>query len=391
MSVDPKKFGLTPSLVETVKEALKGDQHKIDANKNNKIDAHDFKLLRQKKDTKLVAKPQYDKMRPAFKEEAEQVDELSKKTLGSYATKAADSAATHTGAAAAYGSSSKHPDAAKMAQHQAKAAKRTVGLQKAVGKLTKEEAVTEADDAVAKQIAAKKDAMQKQIQQKIAQKQMSAMQAKANKRLSSINASNDKCSCGTTNESKMKCEVHGDKGNGIKGGKEKIEVNPPLREASDLPKKVVTKGHEIAKSLIKHRAKVREPYAVGMATAKKSAGIKEDAEQVDEVSAEVKKNNPLVFGDKKKSNPLVYGDKKRDNPLVHGDKKKSNPLVHREDIQVDELSNKTLQSYKSKSENEIGDAAKKIRGKAKNTVDAKKVYNRIKGIQLASKKLNKKD
>jgi hypothetical protein len=74
-----------------------------------------------------------------------------------------------------------------------------------------------------------------------------------------------------------------------------------------------------------------------MATAKKSAGIKEDAEQ------------------------------------------------------VDELSNKTLQSYKSKSENEIGDAAKKIRGKAKNTVDAKKVYNRIKGIQLASKKLNKKD
>jgi hypothetical protein len=145
--------------------------------------------------------------------------------------------------------------------------------------------VTEAEDAVAKQIAAKKDAMQKQIQQKIAQKQMSAMQAKANKRLSSINASNDKCSCGTTNESKMKCEVHGDKGNGIKGGKEKIEVNPPLREASDLPKKVVTKGHEIAKSLIKHKSKVNEPYAVGMAAAKKSAGIKEDAEQVDELSS----------------------------------------------------------------------------------------------------------
>lgn len=28
-------------------EALKGDQHKIDKNKNNKIDAHDFKLLRK--------------------------------------------------------------------------------------------------------------------------------------------------------------------------------------------------------------------------------------------------------------------------------------------------------------------------------------------------------
>ena len=44
-------------------EALKGDQHKIDANKNNKIDAHDFKLLRGKK--KDVA------------EEAEHVDENS--------------------------------------------------------------------------------------------------------------------------------------------------------------------------------------------------------------------------------------------------------------------------------------------------------------------------
>ena len=30
-------------------EALKGDQHKIDKNKNNKIDAHDFKLLRGEK------------------------------------------------------------------------------------------------------------------------------------------------------------------------------------------------------------------------------------------------------------------------------------------------------------------------------------------------------
>jgi len=32
---------------EEVNEELSGDQHKIDANKNNKIDAHDFKLLRK--------------------------------------------------------------------------------------------------------------------------------------------------------------------------------------------------------------------------------------------------------------------------------------------------------------------------------------------------------
>lgn len=45
---------------EEVDEALKGNQHKIDANKNGKVDAHDFKLLRKKK---------------GVKEEAEQVDE----------------------------------------------------------------------------------------------------------------------------------------------------------------------------------------------------------------------------------------------------------------------------------------------------------------------------
>lgn len=52
-------------------EELKGSQHKIDANKNGKIDAHDFKLLRGKK--KKVA------------EEAEQVDEkldMKKASMG---------------------------------------------------------------------------------------------------------------------------------------------------------------------------------------------------------------------------------------------------------------------------------------------------------------------
>jgi len=44
-------------------ESLKGNQHKIDKNKNNKIDAHDFKLLR------------------AQKEEVEELDELSIGTL----------------------------------------------------------------------------------------------------------------------------------------------------------------------------------------------------------------------------------------------------------------------------------------------------------------------
>ena len=44
-----------------LKEELKGNQHKIDANKNGKVDAEDFKLLRAKKDMK--------------KEEVEELDE----------------------------------------------------------------------------------------------------------------------------------------------------------------------------------------------------------------------------------------------------------------------------------------------------------------------------
>ena len=52
---------------------LVGNQHKIDANKNGKVDAHDFKLLRKKKE---VA------------EEAEQIDELETATLQSYRKKA---------------------------------------------------------------------------------------------------------------------------------------------------------------------------------------------------------------------------------------------------------------------------------------------------------------
>lgn len=35
--------------VEQTDEALKGNQHKIDANKNGKVDAHDFKILRNAK------------------------------------------------------------------------------------------------------------------------------------------------------------------------------------------------------------------------------------------------------------------------------------------------------------------------------------------------------
>lgn len=68
------RHGYNPGEDEKVYEALKGSQHKIDANKNGKVDAHDFHLLRKKK---KVA------------EEAEELEELSKSTMGAYTKKAA--------------------------------------------------------------------------------------------------------------------------------------------------------------------------------------------------------------------------------------------------------------------------------------------------------------
>ena len=54
-----------------LKEKLVGGQKKLDHNKNGKIDAHDFHLMRKKK----------------VKEEVEQIDEISKKTLVNYMDK----------------------------------------------------------------------------------------------------------------------------------------------------------------------------------------------------------------------------------------------------------------------------------------------------------------
>jgi hypothetical protein len=210
-----------------------------------------------------------EKKEKAMKEET--LGELSKETLGNY-VKSASADVGHKKADAAYSRMSGQDKQAD--KNTDKARKRLGGIYTAVNKLTKEETdpgfVAEADNAVAKQIAAKKDAFKKGLQQKIAAKQMNTMQAKANKRLSNIHASNDKCSCQEGKGKSMTCEVHGDSSS-MKGGKEQIIVNPPMREAAELPKKVITKGHEIAKSLIKHHAKVDNPYAVGMAQAKKSA------------------------------------------------------------------------------------------------------------------------
>ena len=60
MNLKKELGGVADAVSKIMDEALKGDQHKIDANKNNKIDAHDFKLLRSKKKVEeAAAKPDF--------------------------------------------------------------------------------------------------------------------------------------------------------------------------------------------------------------------------------------------------------------------------------------------------------------------------------------------
>jgi len=126
MSVYDKSIkNVAEAAAKIMDEALAGNQHKIDANKNNKIDAQDFKMLRANK------KPADMK-----KEEVEQIDELKKSTVASYAKKATTDAVRKTqdaDAEAEYGSTSKSYELERKAQ------KRVAGVHKAIGRLAKEE------------------------------------------------------------------------------------------------------------------------------------------------------------------------------------------------------------------------------------------------------------
>ena len=149
-------------------EALKGKQHKIDKNKNQKIDAQDFAMLRaqQKEEVELdeascedEAKQEVKKhekkmhgkegevakhVEKMHKEDVEQIDELKKSTLGSYVKKAAQNQASHS-----YDQgddehqqyySDEDPERDKDIQdRQRKIDNRAKGISRAVTKLSKEE------------------------------------------------------------------------------------------------------------------------------------------------------------------------------------------------------------------------------------------------------------
>jgi len=105
-------------------EALKGNQRDIDKNHNNKIDPEDFKILRGEKKEK----------KKEVAEESEQIDELKKSTLASYAKKATDDVSYHSFSAGTR--PSKDPERLK---DDKKAMNRQAGVNKAVDRLAKED------------------------------------------------------------------------------------------------------------------------------------------------------------------------------------------------------------------------------------------------------------
>ena len=196
MADRPKhRKGYNPGQDEEVYEALKGAQHKMDANKNGKVDAHDFHLLRKKKkvaeeaeeleelstDTlrNYRAKAKGDAEKISFddegadrrmrkrsmgswdagkkilkrgdalrKEEAEQIDELSKKTLGSYVVKSlapgSEKSVSNLASKGGYKLGQAHDDDYTAGEKEdAKSVKRSLGVLTAVRKMTKEDAELE--------------------------------------------------------------------------------------------------------------------------------------------------------------------------------------------------------------------------------------------------------
>lgn len=192
-------------------EELKGKQHKLDVDKDGKIEGEDLAKLRTKKEevenveegwddmvkyvkdkngpqpnggagkkqgSRYGGSKQKDDEKPV-KEEAEQIDEISKKTLGSYVNKAsvdmANKTSDATGKRTMAGADYAHNISTGMSAQKAKdhlkkdtdaakpdvdkAVKRMHGINKAVQRLTKED-VTEAelDEMIAEVLKASDDA-----------------------------------------------------------------------------------------------------------------------------------------------------------------------------------------------------------------------------------------
>jgi hypothetical protein len=272
---------VTQSVAEAAKkvmEELKGNQHKIDKNKNNKIDAHDFKLLR--------------------KEEQEQIDELSSATMKSYVKGAKSDVAAHKDQKSSAMDQGDHKTASDSA---AAIAKRQAGMAAAKAKLNKEETEDlleyESKDGVYKHQAkpgryggTEKESDYVKGPSNAALKKIEAEKAKKKKKFSEM------------------VEIY--QSTGIKGLFEELDQEEIAEEATN---------DEFKKELDKAQAKSegKDKADVAAAATQGTKDMKEEIEELDErqlTEPEAKKKEDMVKGMKKGIQGFKdrYGDRAKE-------------------------------------------------------------------------------
>jgi len=258
------RFNLPDSLIDAVKSVIEGNKKldpvgKADADIDNDgdVDKSDSYLHNRRKAIKKAMK----------NEEVEQVDEAP------YTHRAA----TFNGNVVK-GTGSTKEAARKDAEKKAKALGSTIRKQlptKEEVEQTEEVKKTAPFSKPYKKVGDRKDEygnVVKNAAKYLAKKAMKKQMAKED-----IEQTDEGAMSRMDVQTKEKERLGSDKvrGSGLKTFKKKdeVDVKPKMAEASELPKKVIMKGHEIAKKLIKMKSNVDNPYAVGMATAKKKYNI----------------------------------------------------------------------------------------------------------------------
>ena len=135
-------------------EALKGKQHKLDVDKDGKIEGEDLAKLRAMKEEEELNLEDFslEELQDFMvSEDFQQLDELSKTTLGNYVKKASKSAVTATDIASR--EDEKRPFSTRSIKNYQLADRRQKGISKAVSRLTKEE--TEQLDELSKETLGK--------------------------------------------------------------------------------------------------------------------------------------------------------------------------------------------------------------------------------------------
>jgi len=483
-------------------EELKGNQHKIDKNKNNKIDAHDFKILRGEKsaqkeevdptdtttDTlrgreKTSKNPMLSKKvmmdvpdnvkeevveedknkespkefkarmnrlsqpndttgstwlkdprRQAFldkipgykdamalahkttnkgvKEEAEQIDELKKSTLGSYISKASRDAASTWRRA-------KNAETPTSDKFKAKTRSRLAGIDKAVGRLAKEEAEQVDEEQLNELSPDTLNRYMKAAKKDINKNKPSMDAAPGSKRLFNINkrvsgyrkawAKRDDKESSQANTNSMnvrKEETEPEQIDELKkstltsyatkarahGEKLSREGEAAMKRTS--PKSLNTAYQKFRKATLRH---------LGASTAERKASMKrEDVEQVDEEQLDELSTKTLSSYVKSRGAQLVggYGDAKKVkgiNKALRKIKQKNEDIEQVDEEQLDELKKSTLVRYATKANKssiDLGVKASRARDNddmetwAKNRNKAEK---RDKGIQKAMGKIRKEE